>query len=244
MLEHLNCIALRTVRYNDRNSILTVYTRQHGRLALLLPAGNSRQATRLRALAMPLGRFACVVDMRPGRDIFAMQQVRLEPTATGIGIPSPVKATISLFLADLLAALLREPQQDEALFQFITEAVAALATAQGTALANFHIAFLMQLQRYLGIEPDWSTYTPGAVFDLADGIFRPTPPLHNRFLPSDRALAAFTLRRLNFRNARLFAMPREQRNDILDTLLNYYHIHFPTLSALNSIAVLRTTFNF
>ena len=241
MLERISCIALRTVKYNDRNSILGVYTHSYGRLSLLLPAGTSRAAVRLRALTMPLGRFECVADIRPGRDIFAMRDVR--PT----GVPastSPVKSTLSLFTADLLASLLREPQQDTALFGFLWNTIDTLAEADQHLTANFHICLLMRLQQFLGIEPDWSTFSSGAVFDMADGIFRITPPVHGRFLPSAEAEAAYTLRRISFRNASHFAMSRSDRNLILDRLLQYYRIHFPSLGTLSSLDVLRAMFDF
>lgn len=241
MLEQLDCIALRTVRYNDRHSILSVYTRQHGRLALLLPAGNTRAATRLRALSMPFGRFSCVADLRPGREIFNMREARptwATPTLT------PMKSALALFCADILAAILREPQQDTALYDFIDDAIDRLAATDASGCANFHICLLLRLQQFLGIEPDWSTYTPGAVFDLADGIFRSTPPVHGRFLPSAEAEAAYTLRRMNFRNAARFAMSRADRNTILDRLLLYYRMHFASLGTINSISVLRSLFDF
>jgi len=157
---------------------------------------------------------------------------------------SPIKSALSLFIADLLAALLREPQQDITLYDFIRQTIGHLATAHGTSLANFHIIFLIRLQHFLGIEPDWSTFSKGAVFDLADGIFRVTPPIHGRFLPTAEAEAAYMLRRMNFRNARLFAMSRADRNLILDRLLQYYHQHFPTLGTINSLDVLRSIFDF
>lgn len=96
----------------------------------------------------------------------------------------------------------------------------------------------------MGIEPDWSTFSEGAVFDMADGIFRSTAPLHNRVLPSDEAAAAHRLQRMNFRNAHMFAMSRFERNRILDRLMEYYRLHFPALGTVNSLDVLRTMFDF
>lgn len=241
MFENLNCIALRTVRYSDRNSILSVYTRQHGRLALFVPAGASKGAARIRALSMPLSVFDCVADLRAGRDIFPVRDMR--PTGPPPS-PSPLKATLNLFTADILASLLREPQQDSLLYDFIIHASTHLASASPQACSNFHLCFLFRLQRFLGIEPDWATFSKGAVFDMVDGIFRPIAPLHNRILPSDQAEAAYTLRRMNFRNAHLFAMSRFERNRILDRLLEYYRLHFPGLGTVSSLEVLRTTFDF
>ena len=52
------------------------------------------------------------------------------------------------------------------------------------------------------------------------------------------------LRRMNFRNAGMFAMSRFERNRILDRLLEYYRLHFPGLGTVNSLDVLRTMFDY
>lgn len=243
MYQQLDCIALRNVKYNDRNSILTVYTRQHGRLAMLLPATASAESRRLRALCQPLSRFTCMADIRPNRDIYRMRDVKAY-AARSAAAQSPRKAAVALFVADFLSAILREPQQDVNLFNYLTLSIEALASAPSQAVANFHIAFLIHLQHFLGIEPDWSTYTAGTVFDMVDGIFRLSPPLHNRFLPTPEATAAHTMRRMNFRTSQLFRLSRADRNLILDRLIQYYSIHFPGVGAVASINVLRSLFSF
>lgn len=65
----LTCIALRTVKYSDRASILSVYTAQRGRMSLAVPAGKGKSAARFRALTMPMAVFECQADVRPGREI-------------------------------------------------------------------------------------------------------------------------------------------------------------------------------
>ena len=243
MLEQLDCIALRTVKYNDRNSILAAYTRQHGRLSLLIPAGTSREAKRIRAICQPMGSFSCVADIRPNRDIYRISDIKAN-NLLNTSAAAPFRAPLTLFIADFLSALLREPQQDSHLFSFLSATARNLATLPAPAAANFHIAFLIHLQHFLGIEPDWSTFSPGYVFDLADGIFRPSPPLHNRFLPSAEAQIAHTLRRINIRTAPLFRFSRADRNNILDRLIQYYSIHFPGVGSTSSLGILRTLFDF
>lgn len=242
MYKSLDCIALRTVRYSDRNSILTAYTRQGGRLSFLVPAGTGRAAARLRALLMPMGRFECVADIRPGRDIHSIRDVKavvLPPVA------DPLRSTIALFVADMLSILLKEPMSDPLLFDFIDDALRRLGenrkgmTLEGAALLNFHICFLIRLTRFLGIEPDWPTYLPGAVLDFADGIFRPFPPSHRNFLPPGESEAASLLGRMNFRNLGHFSMTRFERNTILDRILLYYQTHFPSVGEPSSLSILR-----
>jgi hypothetical protein len=299
MFQELDCIALRTVKYNDRNSILTVYTKQLGRLAMLLPAGGTREAKRLRALCQPMSAFCCVVDIRPNRDIYQMRDVRpatvtsadstagmARDNATGasrgnttgasrgnetgasrgnegasrgnevgraggstartVGPPvmSPVKSAIALFMADFLTAILREPLEDVNLFNYLELTVGELWRCPNSRVANFHLAFLLHLQHFLGIEPDWSTYTEGRVFDLADGIFRATPPLHGRYLVASEAAAAYALRRMTFRTAHIYKLSRTDRNQILDRVIQYYSTHFPGLGAVSSLDVLRSLFSF
>lgn len=233
---------MRTVRYSDRNSILTAYTRQGGRLSFLVPAGTGRAAARLRALLMPMGRFECVADIRPGRDIHSIRDVKavvLPPVA------DPLRSTIALFVADMLSTLLKEPMSDPLLFDFIDDALRRLGenrkgmTLEGTALLNFHICFLIRLTRFLGIEPDWPTFLPGAVLDFADGIFRPFPPSHRNFLPPGESEAASLLGRMNFRNLGHFRMTRFERNTILDRILLYYQTHFPSVGEPSSLSILR-----
>lgn len=236
MYENLHCIALRTVKYSDRNSILTVYSRQEGRVAFLVPAGRGREANRLRALLMPMGRFECVADLRPGRDIHNFRDVR--PS----GLPpagDPLRSTIAIFIADLLTGLLKEPMPDPLLFDFVDNSISALNDSATTGLANFHIAFLILLSRFLGIEPDWGSYAPGMVFDLSEGIFRPSPPPHRNFLPSAESEALYRLRRINYRNMSKFSMSRFDRNRLLDYILLYYQLHYPTLPNLASLPILR-----
>lgn len=236
MYRKLDCIALRMVKYSDRNSILTVYSRQEGRLVFAVPAGRGREANRMRALLMPMGRFECVADIRPGRDIHHMSDVK---PVGGASVGDPMRSTISLFLADLLSGLLKEPMPDAPLFDFIDYSVETLNSPATRGLANFHISFLLLLSRFLGIEPDWGSYAEGAVFDMTEGIFRPSPPPHRNFLPSAESAALNNFRRINYRNMRLFRMTRFDRNRMLDMILLYYRLHYPSLPALSSLPILR-----
>ena len=248
MYRPLNCIALRTVRYSDRNSILSVYTLQQGRMSLLVPAGTGKAAARLRALLMPLGRFDCIADIRNGRDIHTFRDVRpvVLPPAS-----DPLRASIAMFVTDMLTALLREAQEDAPLFGYVDRALRRLACTErigsrgaerplpASSLSNFHICFLIRLTRFLGIEPDWGSYAPGRVLDLPGGVFRAVPPPHRRFLPPGEAAAAFQLGRMNFRNMGRFCMNRFERNTILDRILLYYQTHYPSLPEPSSLEILR-----
>lgn len=241
MEQTLECIALRLIKYNERSMILTAYSRERGRVGLLVPAGAGKAANRNRALLMPLSRFECVAEIKPGRDIHPFHGLMALGNPAGMAC-NPVKQAMAMFVADLLTAILREPMTDELLYGFLTEAVDELAKAGGRGVANFHLALLMRMQRFLGIEPDYSTYRAGALMDLQEGRFVMTPPLKGEYLSREEALVAARLGRLTFGNMHGARLSRDARNEILDRLLKYYTIHGYRIEGLGSLDVLRTLF--
>jgi len=185
--------------------------------------------------------FQCQVDMRPGREIYHLREPQAYVALHTVHA-HPSKGAIALFLAELLSVILKESQEDRMLFAFLTDAISQLEKSHH-GVANFHIAFLYQLGRYVGIEPDVSTYMPGRVFDMREGIFRVSPPLHQNYLNSDEASIVASLSRINLRNAHVYSFSRQQRQQVLQLILDYYTIHYESLASLRSIDVLRKLFD-
>ena len=150
-----------------------------------------------------------------------------------------------MFLAEILDACLREQQTDHNLYDFILHASRLLNDENDTtAIANFHIVFLLRLLALLGVEPDYSTYKPGSIFDIYDGVWRQSKPLnHNSLSPDESLIAANLFRKLTFRNSRLFKFNRNQRNQITDTLIQYLSLHVANLSGIKSLDVVRNIFS-
>ena len=235
----LTLIALRTVKYNDRHNILTGYSRECGRVGLLVPAGASREARRRRALLMPLSVAEVVATSPRGGDLLGIADI--SPVMPQASLTShPVKALTALFIAEFLGIVLKERQGDDALFAYLVDSIASLEHITAAEdIASFHIAFLMRLARYLGVEPDYSTYREGRVFDIVDGVFRDTPPAHGRFIPASEASALASLSRITPFTAGVYKLSRAQRNTITDMILAYYSIHHAPCSSLTSLGVLR-----
>lgn len=240
MYRPLHCVALRTIKYNDKHSILSAYSLELGRVLFLISAGSGREAVRRRALFMPLNFFECEADIRPGREMHTLRDVRVTMPLHGVH-SHPLKNGIAMFVADILNSILRENQPDEATFAFLIDAIAHLDSAN-MGVANFHICFLYRLGRFIGIEPDASTYQAGSVFDMIDGRFRQSAPLHNNYLHPQDAKTVALLSRMTYNNMGYFKFSRSQRNEIVDAILQYYSIHYNSLSQLQSLEVLRCLF--
>lgn len=241
MLTPVNCIALNIIKYNDKHSILRAYSLELGCLSFLVPAGNGKEARRRRAILMPLSMFKCIADIHFGRDIYVMRDLSTDLVFPQIRI-NPIKSSIAFFISEILTVILRESQDDKILYYFLKDTLQRLNDGN-KGIANFHICFLVKLIRFLGLEPDYSTYKEGVLFDYAEGLFRFTPPLHSHFLSVEESQILYTLSRMTFDNMYCFKFSRIERCQILDALLKYYAMHYPALSSINSLNVLKELFD-
>lgn len=240
MYQKISGVALRTIKYNERNSILSAWTAELGRVSLLMPAGAGAESRRRRALTMPLSLFEGQVDVRPGREIMPVRDMRAAAITPSLS-SHPIKITIAMFLAEVLSAVLNEyGQADAAMWQFISESITSLDSADDGQLANFHLLFLYRLGILLGIEPDVSTWQQGHTFDLVDGIFRAGAPTHGKYIESAEANAIIALSRLTFRTLHLLRLTHDQRTRLLDGILQYYTLHYASLGNLRSLEIVRT----
>lgn len=237
MYQHLDCIALRTVKVSDSKNILSAWTRTFGRLSFSIPSGAGREARRRRAICGPLAAFEAECDVRPGRDIHSLRDVRACASSLSLA-SSPAKSVVAIFLSEVLDLLLRRSEPDEALSDFLFGSAEAFAAISDNSLtASFHIIFLYHLTHYAGIEPDMSGYAPGTVFDLREGVFRATHPLHPDFLTADEAALFASLPAARY-DAPL-GIDHTARRRLLNAILKYYGLHLMSLSSLKSLEILR-----
>lgn len=240
MNETLRGVVLRTVKYNDKNSVVRVYTDRRGLLSFLLPAGGGTAARRRRALFQPLSLVEMVADLRPGRELHRIGDARCLVPLQNLHV-DPAKNAIALFLTELLSHVIVEQERNAPLFSFISGAVQVL-DRQTEGVANFHICFLYNLGVFIGIQPDTSTYLPGRVFDMLAGVWVTSIPSHSHFVSGDEAEAVARLAHITFSNMRFYRFTRAQRNRLLSLTLDYFRLHNSSVGELRSLDVLSELF--
>ena len=123
----------------------------------------------------------------PRAEMHRLREMRAAPPLRSI--PFDVrKGTIALFMAEMLYRLVREVEPNSPLFDFVFGAVQALDGME-SAVANFHLWFMVALSRHLGFFPgnEWS---PGWWFDIREGVFTPVMPRGEAFSRENAALLA------------------------------------------------------
>lgn len=240
MYEKLRGIVLNTIRYSDRHNIVHVYTDGRGLMSFAVPLGRTQAARQRNAMLMPLSLIEMEAAVRNGRELATMRELRRSyPLLTVYS--DPVKNAIVMFISELLAHVIQEPEGNEPMFRYIEQSVQLLEQLPGQ-VANFHICFLYHLGAHLGIQPNVESFRQGYWFDMTDGVFVPAAVRGHMHLPPQEAQVIHLLSRMTFANMGVFRFNREERNRMLDVIISYYRLHNAAIGTLRSPDILKQLF--
>lgn len=240
MYEKLRGVVLNTIRYSDKHNIVHIYTDGRGLMSFAVPQGKTHAARMRNALLMPLSLVDLEAQVRPGRELSMLRELRRNfPLATLYS--DPVKNAIALFISELLTHVIQEPEGNDPLFRYIEQSVQLLEQLPDHT-ANFHICFLYHLGAHLGIQPNVESFRPGYWFDMTDGVFVPAAVRGHMHLQPQEAQVIHLLSRMTFSNMRLFRFSRDERNRMLDVIISYYRLHNAAIGTLRSADILKQLF--
>ena len=240
MYEKLKGVVLNTIRYSDKHNIVHIYTDERGLMSFAIPLGKTPAARMRNALLMPLSLVDLEAGVRPGRDLAVLREIhRNFPLATIYS--DPMKNAIALFISELLAHVIQEPEGNEYLFSYIEQSV-QLLEQMPDHVANFHICFLYHLGAHLGIQPNVESYRKGYWFDMSDGVFVPQSVRGHALLQPQEAQVIHLLSRMTFSNMGVFRFNRDERNRMLDVIISYYRLHNAAIGTLRSPDILKQLF--
>ncbi len=241
MYEKTRGIVLHTIPYNDKLSVVHIYTDRFGRISCALPRGAGRSARMARALYMPLTLLDLELEVHRGSELH-----RIREAHTWMPLPHllshPVKASLAMFLSEFLGCVLRSSDAQPQLFSYLAYSVRLLDGVE-RGLGNFHLCFLVGMMPFMGITPNVEGYSPAAYFDMQEGVFVPARPIINASLTPAEAQFIPLLLRMSYTNMHLFRFSRAQRALVLDRIIAYYGIHFTGMGTLSSPAVLHALFD-
>ena len=240
MGEKISGIVLNVRKYNDRNCIVTLYTRERGRLSFISPTGSGKASNIRRARLQPLSVITSDFHYKPTSELQRLGSVAPLEIWSDLYF-HPTKRAMAMFIAEFLYRLLNAAMPDPQLFDFLIYSFRLLDQLKD-GISDFHIPFLVSLLSYSGIQPDVSGFKKGYVFDFSSGSFLPDFEAKGPVISGEEAEAVSFISRINFSNIKNFRLNSMSRRRILYGLLNYYSFHFPGLGSLKSIEVLREIF--
>jgi len=233
-------IVLHSIKHTDSTTIITVYTRQFGRVSYMVHGVNKKKSVCPAAFLQPLSLVEINVYHTPGKNLQRLKEIRMEQPLTGIPF-NPVKNSLALFLSEILYRTLRQTEPDENLYLFIENSILQLDCSD-SGISNFHLIFLHKMTRYLGFEPNRDELTAN-YFDLMNGVFLKEKPAHAHFVLPE-ILADF-IRALDadYSTMHNLVFTRARRADLLECWVSYYQLHIPDFKGLKSLDILQSLFD-
>jgi len=241
MLLKTKGIILHSLPYGERQTIINAYTEEFGRVAYIIYGTHAKRSKLSYALLTPLSIFNLEVEHFNTHDLQRIHEAKREFVPTQIQY-HPFKNAIALFLAEMLYRILQEAGPNRPLFDFLCRSIHWLDVAEA-GIANFHLAFLMQLSTFLGIHPDATSYRPDRLFDLQEGVFTDTSPNHTNCLDRTESAAFNSLLRISYENMGLYTFTRNERTAIIRHIIDYYRLHLFDFPEIRSLAVMQEIFN-
>lgn len=241
MLTKTRAIVLRVAPYNDKSSIIYMYTEAFGRCSYVMTWPRGRSCKIPRSLFMPLSLLEIEDTHFPKRDLHRLSEAHACFPMSRIAL-DPVRNALALFLAEVLYRVVRDREPDQRLFDYLMESIGLLESLD-QGIANFHIVFLLGLPRYLGIFPNLNAYQPGVFFDLREGNFTDRLPAHRDYLGPHESEIFYSLLRIRYENMALYAFSRQERVLILQKIIDYYRLHLPEFPEIKSLAVFQALFD-
>ncbi|MBO4812505.1 MAG: DNA repair protein RecO [Prevotella sp.] len=226
-------IVLHSLKYGEGRIIVDIFSREQGRLSLIVSAPRSERSKIKKQYLQPLTLLTMECDVRPQAQLQKLREASLLTPLPSL-LSDPKKLSIGLFVSEFLYHALKSEQRNVPLFDYVRSSIEWLDAATGP-IANFHLVFLMRLTRFLGFYPNMES--KGDYFDMNEGTFGHI---------TDDNIAATTVRqlmRMDYPTMHLFQLSRQERAEILQTLLQYYQLHLPAFPELRSLSVLKELYN-
>lgn len=238
MFSSTNAIILYTLKY-PKGYIVHAYTQAYGRVTYVVNAAlRGKSATMRRVFLQPMSLVTLVAERSSSTGLPRLREGRMNYVYQSLPYDFQ-KNAIAMFLAELLAHLLRDTQADEHLYAFLDRSLVQLDKLE-RGVANFYIAFLIRLSYFLGFPPNFEEAAP--YFDMQEGRFVEQMPLHRHILKGSEVEAFLAIMRMDYHNMHCFRFSRAERNAVLDRMLEYFQLHTGAMPAIKSLEVLRTLF--
>lgn len=234
-------IVLHRTPYNERHSIVHLYTLELGRVGVLVPSSSRGRSAR-HLLSCPLGEVEITLSLRPRSELAQLGEVRLVHAHHSLQL-DPRRTQQALLISELLYRLLQAREADEALYSYLSHSALILSQIEA-GLSNFTLCFCLHLLRHLAISPDLAQLAEEGHtgwFDLRQVTYLNAPDRSGDVLTLEESRALRLLCRMHYGNMHLYRYTQGQRRQILDRLLQYYRLHLPPFPALKSLAILRSS---
>lgn len=227
-------IVLQNIKYGDKKLILKLFTKHNGLLTAAVSVGNSASSKIKPGIVAPLNLLEVEIIKKENQDVHRLTEAVCYQINSEIS-NSLSKLSIAQFLNEILIKAVKEQSPNRHLFDFIEDSFKFLNEKENDFI-NIHVYFLIELTKYLGIEPNNNFSTSTSYFDCREGHFTDVHLAFPLGLEKEDSLLFSEILKINILNVKL---SNPQRQKLLEILIAYYQMHIPGFNQVKSLEVLR-----
>ena len=145
-----------------------------------------------------------------------------------------IKASIAMYIIDLSRNSIKEREANSSLYVFLKNWLINLDQGK-INLKHSPIWFSIQLAEYLGFKINNNMSPENIYFDLMNGEYIDNDVRHNHIMSEYYSKVLYNY----INNTNLDLIDKDDRNKLLDRLLEYYQLHIEGFRRLKSVDVIR-----
>ena len=236
MIQTSQGIVFHTTKYSETSIIAKIYTSELGLQGFIVNGVRKSKSKIKAAIFQPLTIVDIVFYHKENSNLAHIKEIKIhKPFQT---LHSDIrKSTVLLFLVEVLYKSIHEHERNQPLFDFISESL-FLFDIHDELIPIFHLYFISQLTRHLGIFPAINHTPSTPFFNPSDGKFQPT----QEFELFDKINSLLFCALFQDDKKLLFELKKTQRNQLLDMLAQYFQLHISSCKEFKSLEILKTIF--
>lgn len=232
-------IVISAFKYSDSSLIVKCFTEQEGLKSYLIRGVlKSKKGNLKPAYFQPLTQLKIEATHKQKSTLHTLKDATVLHQYNTI-YQDIVKQSIVLFLSEVLSSCIQEEEKNIRFFSYLENAILWLDTHD--TVSNFHLLFLLNLSHFLGFYPDVSNKHKDS-FNLLEGNF--TDATHEKLTISGDKLILFKkLLGINFDAIENVSFSKQERQVILQMIIQYFELHLDGFRTPKSLAILETVFS-
>jgi DNA repair protein RecO (recombination protein O) len=239
MLVSTKAIVLSKFRYKDNDLIVKCYTEKFGvKSYLLTNVLKSKKGKFKPAYFQLLTILEIQADHKDKRSLQYLKDIKLQCNYKSLHT-NVIKSTIVMFLSEVLMNILKEEEENLALYNFLETAL--IWFDENETNASFHLIFLIELTKYLGFYPN-NTLGESNYFNLEDGQFQ-LKKTNSYCISGDNKIFLKQLLGIKFDVDNILDITANQKREFLDMILLYFKLHLDGFKTPKSVTVLNQVFS-
>jgi DNA repair protein RecO (recombination protein O) len=234
-------IVFKTTKYKESSVIAQIYSDQIGLSSYLMNGVRNFKSKTSPALFQPGSVIDFEVYFKEGNSMHRIKEIKNGLTF-GVYPNELQRGALRLFMAEVSSRTILESEKNPGLFSFLLSYFSYLENPS-LRLGSYAVQFLAKLAAYLGISPDFTRGVNRGYLDLREGAILEHPAAHTDYLSIELTeLWKKCFLASPFEKGDL-CIAREEREILLEKILDYYRIHIPGMLPIRSHLIFRKIFN-